>query len=112
MVRPGGYDAEDEISKRSRYRRERGSSTGCGWRRRREHPTDGLVLRLTDEAGKHLAIVQSHIDADAEKADEDGWIEDSVDLSRFAGTTVKVSFLAKTDEEQPTTFYVDDVTLE
>jgi hypothetical protein len=35
-----------------------------------------------------------------------------VDLSRFAGTTVKVSILAKTYEEQPTTFYVDDVTLE
>ncbi|MDP8926161.1 MAG: hypothetical protein M3M97_04450 [Actinomycetota bacterium] len=52
--------------RRSRYRRDRGSSTGCGWRRRREHPTDGLVVRLTDEAGKHLAIVESQIDADAE----------------------------------------------
>ncbi len=35
-----------------------------------------------------------------------------VNLSRFAGRTIKLSFLAKTDEERPTTFYVDEVNLE
>ena len=66
-------------------------------------------MRLTDEAGKHLAIIESQTDADAEEA---GWIEGSVDLLRFAGKTVKLSLLAKTDEERPTTFYVDDVAME
>ncbi|MDQ3923546.1 MAG: immune inhibitor A [Actinomycetota bacterium] len=69
-------------------------------------------MHLTDEAGKHLATIDSQTDAATQRAGEDGWVEDSVNLSRFAGTTVKVSFLAKTYEEQPTTFYVDDVTLE
>ena len=69
-------------------------------------------MRLTDEAGKHLAIIESQTDADAEEVGEDCWIEGSVDLSHFAGKTVKLSFLVKTDEERPTTFYVDDVAVE
>ncbi len=56
--------------------------------------------------------LKSRTDADARRgSDGDGWIEESVDLSRFAGRTVKVAFLAKTDEARPTTFYVDDVEL-
>ncbi len=47
--------------------------------------------------------------------DEDaggGWSRESVDLSRFAGDTVYLSFLMETDELFSTTFYLDDVALE
>jgi hypothetical protein len=37
---------------------------------------------------------------------------ESVDLSRFAGDTVYLSFLMETDELFSTTFYLDDVALE
>jgi uncharacterized protein YkwD len=113
VARLGGYDdARDEVlqtvlikrGQRLVYRvRVETQETGS--------PTDGLVVRLTDRAGKHLTIVESQTDTDAKKAGEDGWIEGSANLSRFAGKTVKLSFLAKTDEERPTTFYVDDVAL-
>lgn len=114
MARLGGYDgARDEIlqeveireGQRLEYRvRVETEET--------EHPADGLVVHLTDEDGKHLVTLDSHTDAGAESAGEDGWTEESVDLSRFAGKTVKLAFLAKTDEARPTTFSVDDVTLE
>ncbi len=37
---------------------------------------------------------------------------ESVDLSRFAGRTVKLAFLTKTDKAHLNTFYVDDVALD
>jgi hypothetical protein len=113
VARLGGYDnAEDEISQKIQV--QKGQKLTYRVRvvtREMEHPADGLVVRLTDESGKHLATVDSHTDADAEKAGRDGWIRDGVNLSRFAGKTVKLSFLAKTDSERPTIFYVDDVAL-
>ena len=76
-----------------------------------EHPADGLVVRLTDEAGKHLAAIKSQTDAATQRAGEDGWVEDSVNLLRFAGNTVRLSFLVKTNKERTTTFYMDGVAL-
>ena len=77
----------------------------------RERPADILLARLTDEAGKHLAILKIHTSADVRKAGRDGWIRESVDLSRFTDETVTLDFLARTDGERSTTFYVDDVEL-
>jgi uncharacterized protein YkwD len=114
MARLGGYDdAEDEISQKIQAHKDQ----KLIYRVRidteeTEHPADGLVVSLTDENGDHLATIDSHTDADAEKADKDGWIRDSVDLSQFAGESVRLGFLAKTDSQRPTTFYVDDVALE
>jgi hypothetical protein len=76
-----------------------------------EHPADGLVVRLTDEAGKHLAAIESQTDAATQRAGEDGWVEDSVNLLRFARNTVRLSFLVKTNKERTTTFYMDSVAL-
>ena len=113
VARLGGYDsAEDEISQKIQV--QKGQKLTYRVRvvtRETEHPADGLVVRLTDENGKHLATVDSHTDADAGNVGKDGWIRDGVNLSRFAGKTVKLSFLAKTDGERPTVFYVDDVAL-
>ena len=116
VARLGGYDrAKDEILQSIRVRRDQRLSYRVRVETEEtEHPADGLVVRLTDENGKHLATVENQTDADAERSRGDGWVEESVDLSRFAGRTVKLAFLAKTDEARPTTFffYVDDVKLE
>jgi bacillopeptidase F (M6 metalloprotease family) len=114
VVRPGGYDdAEDEISKKIQIQEGKRIFYRV-WVEKEERASESWPRRApygrSWEAARHRS--EPHIDAVAEKADEDGWIEDSVDLSRFAGTTVKVSYLAKTNEEQRTTFYVDEVTLE
>ncbi len=68
-------------------------------------------MRLTDGNGKYLLTLDSHTDSDTSSVGEDGWIRDGVNLSRFASNMVKLSFLAKTDGERPTAFYVDDVAL-
>jgi hypothetical protein len=39
------------------------------------------------------------------------WQEVSLDLRAYAGQTVAVTFLAHTDDEVPTLFIVDDVSL-
>jgi len=49
----------------------------------REQPPDVLLAHLTDESGKHLAALKIHSSADVRKAGKDGWIRESVDLSRF-----------------------------
>jgi uncharacterized protein YkwD len=113
VARLGGYNgAVDEISQKIQIQRGQ-KLVYWVWvaTEERERPADGLVVRLTDETGRHLAILDSHTDADAEKTGENGWIQDSVDLSRFAGRTARLSFLAKTNGERPTVFYVDAVAL-
>ncbi|CAA9453399.1 MAG: hypothetical protein AVDCRST_MAG14-1229 [uncultured Rubrobacteraceae bacterium] len=114
VARLGGYDdAKDELLQSIRI--SKGQSLTYRVRvetEETEHPTDGLVVRLTDGNGRHLVTLESHTDADAQSSGDDSWVEESVDLSRFAGRTVKLAFLAKTDEARPTTFYVDDVALE
>src|SRR3712207_189517 len=72
------------------------------------HPSDYLAVQLKDEQGERLAIVRRHTDEDA----GGGWRRVSVDLTRFAGKTVYLSFLMETDEQLTTTFYLDDVALE
>ncbi len=114
-ARLGGYNrAKDEISQKIRV--QEGQNNKLVYKvhiltKERERPADFLLVRFTDEAGKHLATAKSRTSADARRAGEDGWIRGSVDLSRFAGKTVNVGFFAKTDGERPTTFYIDDVAL-
>lgn len=108
QARLGGYDdAEDELSQRLRVREGQTLTYRVRVETAEErHPADGLVVRLTDRNGGHLVTVKSHTDA---AANRDGWIDASVDLSRFAGQRVNLAFLAKSDEARPTTFFVDDV---
>jgi uncharacterized protein YkwD len=69
-------------------------------------PFDRLLVRLTNEEGKQIAVLQRYGGGDA-----GGWRRDRVDLSRFAGRTVYLSFLAETDAAGLTAFYVDEVVL-
>jgi Cysteine-rich secretory protein family len=71
------------------------------------HPSDRLLVRLTDRDGKQLAVLERYTDGDA-----GGWRHETVDLSDFAGRTVYLSFFVETDPVLRTTFYVDKVSLE
>ena len=69
-------------------------------------PFDRLLVRLTNEEGKQIAVLEKYGGDDA-----GGWRRDRFDLSRFAGRTVYLSFEAETNEAGLTAFYVDEVVL-
>ncbi len=71
-------------------------------------PSDYLVVQLVDEQGERLAIVKSYTEKDAGS----GWRRESLDLSRFAGKTVYLSFLMETVSLFTSAFYLDGVALE
>jgi uncharacterized protein YkwD len=71
------------------------------------HPSDHLVVRLTDQKGEKLDVLKRYSDGDA-----GGWRRHTLDLSRFASRTVYLSFFVETDPVLRTTFYVDDVGVE
>jgi uncharacterized protein YkwD len=73
----------------------------------RHHPYDRLLVRLMDKNGEQLGVLKRYTDGDA-----GGWRRDTVDLSRFAGRTVYLSFFVETDPMLRTAFYLDRVTLE
>ncbi len=71
-----------------------------------ERPSDRLVVRLTDEDGKQLAVLKKYTGEDASK-----WHRERLDLSRFVGQTVYLSFYVETDPTKLTTFYLDNLRL-
>src|SRR5215218_7070249 len=71
------------------------------------HPSDRLLVRLTDRDGEQLAVLERYTDGDA-----GGWRHETVDLSDFAGRPVYLSFFVETDPMLRTAFYVDRVSLE
>ncbi len=73
----------------------------------RRNPSDWLRVRITNKEGDRLAVLRRYADRDT-----DGWRHHKIDLSRFAGRTVYVSFRVRTDEALLTTFYLDNVALE
>lgn len=105
-ARLGGYNnGRDELSQKI-YVKENARIT---YRLRvateeRRHPYDLMEVRLLNTDGKPVEALAGHTDAEA-----GDWRRESVDLSRYAGRTLRLSFLARTDEAKPTTFYVDEV---
>jgi uncharacterized protein YkwD len=71
------------------------------------HPSDRLLVQLTDQDGKQLAVLERYTDGDA-----GGWRHETVDLSDFAGRKVYLSFFVEADPVLRTDFYVDKVSLE
>jgi uncharacterized protein YkwD len=71
------------------------------------HPSDRLLVHLTNRDGEKLAVLERHSDGDA-----GDWRRETVDLSEFAGRTVYVGFSVETDPMLRTAFYVDRVSLE
>ncbi len=72
----------------------------------RERPFDRLVVRLTNRDGKQLAVLKRYTGEDAGK-----WRRERLDLTRFVGRTVHLSFYVETDATQLTTFYLDNLLL-
>ncbi len=114
VARLGGYDsARDRLSQK--VRATEGQKLVFRVRvttAERIHPADRFFVVVRDEAGGELlAAGESPTDAAAARTGESAWIWTTADLSPFAGRTVDVGFLAKTDGKRPTTFFVDDVAL-
>ena len=109
-ARLGGYDGgEDDLRQKVRVGPDTHLSYGLKiTTNEEEHPSDVMVVRVTDEEGEPLATLERYTDGDA----QDEWRRDRVSLSRFAGETVYVSFSVETDPRLLTTFYLDDVVLE
>lgn len=119
VARLGGHQgARDEISQKIHIKE--GQDRLVYWVKilpketeRQQHPVDVLYVSLTDEDGKHPATVKRDTGLKTKtKISRHGWIKRSINLSDFEGETANLHFLAKTDKEQPTTFYIDDVVLE
>ena len=108
-ARLGNYDSgRDDL----RQTIEVGKSTGLSYSVRVEtdeqrQPSDLLTVRLTNREGEQLAVLERYTHADA-----GGWRRETLDLSRFAGQTVYLSFFVETDSALRTAFYLDRVTLE
>ncbi len=68
---------------------------------------DGLSVLITDAAGVPLRTLLTITDANSANS----WQQAGMDLSAFAGQTVQLQFLAKTDAALVTDFFVDDVSV-
>lgn len=76
------------------------ASGGLGW--------DYFSMEVRNTAGTVLAVMDSRSDGWRSAA----WMQQvKVDLTPWAGQTVRVAFRATNDGSLPTTFYVDDVVL-
>jgi uncharacterized protein YkwD len=107
-ARLGGYDdGTDDLSQKIRVRKDTRLAYGLQIKTsERRHPHDRLLVRVTNEEGRQLAVLRKYTDKDAA-----GWRRPKVDLSRFAGQRVYLSFHVETDGAKLTTFYLDNVVL-
>lgn len=71
------------------------------------HPSDRLLVVLTKRDGERFAVLERYSDADA-----GGWRRETANLSEFAGRSVYLGFIAKTDPVLRSAFYLDEVSLE
>jgi uncharacterized protein YkwD len=107
-ARLGDYDdGEDDLSQKIRVRENTRLAYGVKITTDdASYPFDRLLVRLTDEEGKQIAVLRQYDDSEA-----GGWRRERIDLSRFAGRTLYLSFHIETDRAGLTAFYVDDVVL-
>ena len=107
-ARLGDYDnGEDDLSQKIRVSEDSQLAYGVKITTdEASYPFDRLLVRLTDEEGRQIAVLRQY-----EEADEGGWRRERIDLSRFAGRTLYLSFHIETDYAGLTAFYVDDVVL-
>lgn len=70
-----------------------------------DHPWDTLEVTVKPAGSSESVRLLRITDGDAQGQ----WREAVVSLAAYAGQTVELSFRAETDANQPTEFYVDDV---
>lgn len=107
-ARLGAYhDGRDDLRQRIRVGRDTRLVFDVKIESGSEDRGDVMLARLMNGKGKQIAILERYTGRDA-AAD---WRRERLDLSRFAGREVYLSFHVRTDAERLTTFYLDDVSL-
>jgi len=70
------------------------------------HPFDTLTVQIRDAQGNPLEVLETLTDGDAAP----GWQQSVFTISTvYAGQTIQLAFVAETDDTNPTSFFVDDV---
>lgn len=106
-ARLGGYhDGIDELRQKIRIGEDSTLAYDLKIRTGGDQPADRMLVRLIDENGKLVTVLDQYTGQKAV-----GWERTRVDLSRFAGQTLFLSFHAQTDGDRLTTFRVDKVSL-
>ena len=106
-ARLGSYhNGLDDLRQKIRVSADSGLTYNLKVRSGGKEAADRMLVRLTDRDGKSVAVLEEY-----SGRDEAGWERERVDLSRFAGRTLFLSFHAQTDDRRLTTFKVDRVML-
>ena len=106
-ARLGGYhDGLDDLRQKIRVGADSRLAYDLKVRTGGGQPADRMLVRLQDGKGETVAVLRKHTGREAV-----GWERERVDLSRFAGRTLFLSFHAQTDGGRLTTFQVDRVDL-
>jgi len=110
----GGYDYADDLLRQSIYipSDALSASLAYGWYMQTEetHPSnqyDFLYVRLRDTGDNLVAT----LDTLSNQSSRDTWQTAMFDLLPYAGQSLRLSFEADSDVSNPTSFFVDDVSL-
>lgn len=72
------------------------------------HPFDTLAVQVRDAGGTPLETLETLTDGDASSL----WRQSVFTLTTpYAGQTIQLAFVAQTDDTNPTSFFVDDVSV-
>ncbi|MBS1251488.1 MAG: hypothetical protein MAG451_00521 [Anaerolineales bacterium] len=71
------------------------------------HPFDTLEVQVRDAAGNPLETLETLTDGDESST----WEQSTLDVSSYAGQTIQIAFVVETDDTNPTSFFLDDVSL-
>jgi hypothetical protein len=103
-------DAQDELEQEMNLPAGQGVTLRLWWymlTAETTHPRDTLDVSVKFSGGQEVGVL--HItDGDTPSA----WQQAVIDLSSYAGQSVRIKFRATTDANRPTTFYVDDVSVQ
>lgn len=110
----GGYDWADDVLRQYVYIPGDALSANLtfSWYMRSQEPTsypayDFLYIRLRSSGGNLIAT----LDTLSNRSSRDAWQTATFDLSPYAGQSLRLSFETDTDVSNPTSFFVDDVSL-
>ena len=71
------------------------------------HPFDTLDVQIRDAAGTPLQTLETLTDGDAGST----WKRSTFTVTGYAGQTIQLAFVAQTDETNPSSFFLDEVSV-
>ena len=71
------------------------------------HPFDTLEVQIRDASGTLRQRLEVLTDGDAGPS----WNQSTLTVSGYAGQTIQIAFVAQTDDTNPTSFFLDDVSV-